>query len=110
MFAKILTTLGIIFNSIEHTIVGKSSGGHDSLRTIADKLNARMFNEVKKMTPVMIDVGSKYMLFNKLCDMRGWHVDVTANPADFNRILASPHKCIGSDDAQAIKGQFFALL
>jgi len=77
ILAKILTTLGIIYSAAEHTLMGSSSGGHDALRSVADKLTARMYNEIKQIPPLLIDVGSKFRVFNNLCNLKEWTNDIS---------------------------------
>jgi hypothetical protein len=41
-----------------------------------------MYNEIKSGTSEVIDVGSKFCLFNKLCNLRGWVQPALAAPAN----------------------------
>lgn len=69
--------LGIIYDAVEYTIGGKTSGCHDSLRSVADKCLARALNS-QRLPEMIIDVGSKYMVMNKLLNYKNHHAAMNA--------------------------------
>lgn len=86
IWAKTLTMMGIIYNVVEYTVQGRSSGCHDSLWSAADKCLARLLNSSRFRGDV-IDVGSKYMQMNKLLDMKDhgvWVVNQAVLPNAWN--------------------------
>jgi len=76
-----MTLLGIIYTSVETTVMGNTSGGHDSLWSLADKLTARMYNEMMDNPPIIVDVGSKFKVFNWICNLKEWYNINGAPPA-----------------------------
>jgi len=74
-----MTTLGLIYSAAEYTINGKSTGGHDALRSMADKTYARTMNTAR-LGHCVIDVGSKYRTFHKIMRFKEHYTTMQFNP------------------------------
>lgn len=64
-FARAMNSLGLHYSIEETTSMSKSTGGHDYLRSVADKMQCKMLNCARlDDSDIIIDVGSKFKSFN----------------------------------------------
>lgn len=60
-----MNSLGLHYSIEETTSMSKSTGGHDYLRSVADKMQCKMLNCARlDDSDIIIDVGSKFKSFN----------------------------------------------